>query len=97
MPRCPVHKLFTNEVLTVGVRCGILYTVKETPLQIRRQSYETRQIEFQSVFELVENGHVKVGRYEYTRNVDTQGNSHFYRTFRSKDMIIHDEIDPLLD
>ena len=55
------------------------------------------KLSFKVYFDLVENGHVKVGRYEYTRNVDTQGNSHFYRTYRNKDMIIHDEIDPFLD
>lgn len=55
------------------------------------------KLNFMSFIELVENGHVKVGRFEYTRDVDTQGNSHFYRTYRNKDMVIHEEVTPFMD
>jgi hypothetical protein len=44
--------------------------------------------------ELVENDHVKIGRYEYTRDVDADGNSHFYRTYKAGDTVIHEEVTP---
>ena len=55
------------------------------------------KLNFLSYIELVENGHVKVGRFEYTRDVDNQGNSHFYRTYRRKDLVIHEEVTPFKD
>jgi hypothetical protein len=36
---------------------------------------------------------VEEGRYEYTRDVDASGNSHFYRTYRAGDTIVSEEVD----
>lgn len=43
---------------------------------------------------LVEEGHVKVGRYEYERNVDKNGDSHYRRYYRKGDEIISEEVTP---
>ena len=40
------------------------------------------RLRFDHFITLVEEGRLKVGRYEYERNVDAQGDSHFYRYYR---------------
>lgn len=42
--------------------------------------------------ELVEKGHIKIGRYEYTRSVDENGDSHFKRYYRKGDEIIVEDV-----
>ena len=49
-------------------------------------------LKFDRYIELVENGHVKAGRYEYERSVDENGNSHFKRYYRKGDNIISEEV-----
>jgi hypothetical protein len=51
-------------------------------------------INLESFMELVEKGHVKVGRYEYTRSVDENGDTHFRRYYRKGDEIIAEEVIP---
>lgn len=51
-------------------------------------------LKFNHFITLVEEGRVKVGRYEYTRDVDASGNSHFYRTYRAGDTIVNEEVNP---
>lgn len=41
-------------------------------------------LRFDHFITLVEEGRLKVGRYEYERNVDAQGDSHFYRYYRKR-------------
>uniref|UniRef100_UPI003FF0B62B hypothetical protein n=1 Tax=Prevotella sp. TaxID=59823 RepID=UPI003FF0B62B len=53
------------------------------------------RLNFADYFMLVEEGRVKVGRYEYTRNVDENGDSHFYRYYRKGDVIISEEVNPV--
>lgn len=49
-------------------------------------------IRFDRYIKLVENGHIKAGRYEYERSVDENGNSHFWRYYRKGDKIISEEV-----
>lgn len=49
-------------------------------------------LKFDRYIELIENGHIKVGRYEYERSVDENGNSHFKRYYRKGDNIISEEV-----
>lgn len=49
-------------------------------------------LKFDRYIKLVENGHIKVGRYEYERSVDENGNSHFKRYYREGDNIISEEV-----
>ena len=51
-------------------------------------------LKFDHFIELVEKGHIKVGRYEYTRSVDENGDSHFSRYYRKGDEIIAEEVRP---
>ena len=51
-------------------------------------------LRFDHFITLVEEGRLKVGRYEYERNVDTQGDSHFYRYYRKGDKIVSEEVTP---
>lgn len=52
------------------------------------------KLRFDHFITLVEEGHVKVGRYEYERNVDNNGNSHFYRYHRKENEIVSEEVTP---
>jgi hypothetical protein len=49
-------------------------------------------LKFDHYIELIETGHVKVGRYEYERSVDEYGDSHFRRYYRKGDEIISEEV-----
>lgn len=51
-------------------------------------------LKFDHFIELVEKGYIKVGRYEYVRNVDENGDSHFSRYYRKGDDIIAEEVRP---
>lgn len=42
---------------------------------------------------LIQNGYLKVGRYEYSRNVYNDV-SRYYRTYRKGDEIIEEEVNP---
>ena len=53
-----------------------------------------RNLRFDHFITLVEEGRLKVGRYEYERNVDAQGDSHFYRYYRKGDKIVSEEVTP---
>ena len=52
------------------------------------------KLRFDHFITLVEEGRLKVGRYEYERNVDAQGDSHFYRYYRKEDKIVSEEVTP---
>lgn len=55
------------------------------------------KLRFDHFITLVEEGRVKVGRYEYERNVDNNGDSHFYRYHRKGgkgDEIVSEEVTP---
>ena len=52
------------------------------------------KLSFTNYITLVEEGRVTVGRYEYTRNVDEHGESHFYRYYRKGDAMISEEVNP---
>lgn len=52
------------------------------------------KLNFSNFITLVEEGHVKVGRYEYERNVDKNGDSHYRRYYRKGDEIISEEVTP---
>jgi hypothetical protein len=43
---------------------------------------------------LVEEGRLKIGKYEYERIVDAQDNSHYYRYYRKGDEIVSEEVTP---
>ena len=58
----------------------------------KHQNNEKANIRFDRYIELVENGHIKAGRYEYERSVDENGNSHFWRYYRKGDKIISEEV-----
>ena len=52
------------------------------------------KLNFSNFIKLVEEGHVKVGCYEYERNVDKNGDSHYHRYYRKGDEIISEEVTP---
>lgn len=52
------------------------------------------KLNFSNFIKLVEEGHVKVGRYEYERNVDKNGDSHYHRYYRKGDEVISEEVTP---
>ena len=52
------------------------------------------KLKFNHFITLVEEGHVQVGRYEYERSVDENGDSHFIRYYRKGDEIITEEVNP---
>lgn len=52
------------------------------------------KLSFLNFIKLVEEGHIKVGRYEYERNVDKNGDSHYHRYYRKGDEIISEEVTP---
>lgn len=52
------------------------------------------KLNFSNFIKLVEEGDVKVGHYEYERNVDKNGDSHYHRYYRKGDEIISEEVTP---
>lgn len=52
------------------------------------------KLRFDHFITLVEEGRVKVGRFEYERTVDARGDSHFYRYHREGDTVVSEEVNP---
>ena len=52
------------------------------------------KLRFDHFITLVEEERVKIGRYEYERNVNAQDNSHYYRYYRKGDEIVSEEVNP---
>ena len=50
------------------------------------------KLSISNFIKLVDEAYVKVGRYEYERNVDKNGNSHYYRYYRKGDEIVSEEV-----
>ena len=75
-------------VLTLYLKSAIIKTESEA------NKMKHTKLDFSNFIKLVEEGHVKVGRYEYERNVDKNGDSHYHRYYRKGDEIISEEVTP---
>ena len=78
-------------IFSVDFVSGICYN-KSTESEVSKMKHT--KLNFSNFIKLVEEGHVKVGRYEYERNVDKNGDSHYYRYYQKGDEIISEEVTP---
>lgn len=65
---------------------------KNTESEVNKMKHT--KLNFSNFIKLVEEGYIKVGRYEYERNVDKNGDSHYHRYYRKGDEIISEEVTP---
>lgn len=52
------------------------------------------KLSISNFIKLVDEGYVKVGRYEYERDANKNGNFHCYRYYRKGDEIVSEEVAP---
>ena len=89
-----VALVFSNHsyfIFSVDFVSEICYN-KSTKSEVNKM--KKTKLRFDHFITLVEEGRLKVGRYEYERNVDAQGDSHFYRYYRKGDKIVSEEATP---
>lgn len=86
-----VFSNYSYFIFSVDFVSEICYN-KSTESEVNKM--KKTKLRFDHFITLVKEGRVKVGRYEYERNVDAQGDSHYYRYCRKGNEIVSEEVTP---